>query len=68
MKTKGRDLEGFGWQLGYGTFSVAESEVDSVVSYIHNQREHHANVSFQDEFRTLMKEHGIPIHERYVWE
>ena len=68
MKTKGLDLQGFSWQHGYGTFSVAESELDSVVSYIHNQEERHATVSFQDEFRAMMKEHGIPIDERYVWD
>ena len=68
MKTKSSDLEGFSWQQGYGIFSVSESDVASVVSYIHKQAEHHATVSFQDEFRALMKEHGIPIDERYVWE
>ena len=58
----------FAWQLGYAVFSVDHQGTDGVVAYISSQREHHKVVSFQDEFRTLMEEHGIPIDERYVWE
>ncbi len=58
----------FAWQLGYAVFSVDHQGTDGVVAYISSQREHHKVVSFQDEFRKLMEEHGIPIDERYVWE
>jgi hypothetical protein len=58
----------FAWQAGYGILSVDHRGTDAVVSYIANQREHHKKVSFKDEFRKLMEEHGIPIDERYVWE
>ena len=58
----------FAWQLGYAVFSVDHKGTDGVVAYISSQREHHKVVSFQDEFRKLMEEHGIPIDERYVWE
>ncbi len=58
----------FAWQLGYAVFSVDHQVTDGVVAYISSQREHHKVVSFQDEFRKLMEEHGIPIDERYVWE
>ena len=58
----------FGWQGGYGAFSVSYSSLNSAISYIANQEDHHSKTSFQDEFRSLMKENGIEIDERYVWD
>ena len=66
MKTKG--VPGFAWQGGYGAFSVSASQRTVVVAYISEQEEHHRAVSFQDEFRALLKERGIAWDERYVWD
>ncbi len=49
----------FGWQQGYGSFSVSVSNLNSVVEYIQNQPQHHAYRSFEEEFRALLKKHGI---------
>jgi putative transposase len=35
----------FAWQDGYSAFSVSESQVEHVIRYIRNQREHHATKS-----------------------
>ena len=32
----------FHWQEGYGAFSIGESQVEAVVRYIQNQKQHHA--------------------------
>ncbi|MFL6234360.1 MAG: IS200/IS605 family transposase [Thermoanaerobaculia bacterium] len=56
----------FEWQTGYGAFSVSESQVRKVRSYIQTQESHHAKVSFRDEFITLLKKHGIEYYERYL--
>lgn len=58
----------FAWQNGYGAFGVTSSDTQSVSAYILNQAEHHKVVSFQDEFRALLCEHGIEYDENYVWE
>jgi REP element-mobilizing transposase RayT len=58
----------FEWQAGYGIFSVSQSNVDQVNTYIANQHEHHKRKSFQDEFREICKRHEIEIDERYVWD
>lgn len=58
----------FHWQSGYGVFSVSESKEDDVRSYIAKQEEHHAKVTFQDEFRRFLQVHGITWDERYVWD
>jgi len=57
----------FAWQAGYGAFSVSTSNLEAVRVYIANQPEHHAKVSFQDEFRAFLKKHGVAFDERYVW-
>jgi REP element-mobilizing transposase RayT len=48
LKEKGG--HGFGWQNGYGAFSVSESNVDAVTAYIYNQVEDHRNLTFQERF------------------
>ena len=42
--------------------------MDSAIAYIANQGNHHSKTLFKDEFRQLMKEHGIEIDEKYVWD
>ncbi len=61
-------LPEFAWQGGYGAFSVDPSSLDRVAAYIRNQEEHHRKVSFQDELRQIMREHGVEWDERYVWD
>jgi REP element-mobilizing transposase RayT len=65
---QGGALAGFHWQAGYGAFSVGPAEVDAVVSHIRTQEEHHRTETFQDEFRRLLREHGVEWDERYVWD
>ena len=58
----------FGWQDGYGAFTVSASNVPSVVAYIQGQREHHRTKTFQEEYLELLKRHGIDYDDRYVWD
>jgi putative transposase len=58
----------FGWQDGYGAFSVSESQVDAVREYIRTQEAHHRGLSYQAEFRSLLDRHGIEYDERYLWD
>jgi REP element-mobilizing transposase RayT len=60
-------MKGFGWQDGYGAFTVSKSNLPSVTEYIQHQREHHRTRSFQEEYRALLKRHGIECDERYAW-
>lgn len=68
MKEQGASGRDFFWQGGYGSFSVSQSNVDQVRTYVASQEEHHRKVTFQDEFRVLCRKHGIEIDERYVWD
>ncbi len=68
MKTKGSGYENFYWQNGYGAFSVNPAEVDTVINYIANQKEHHKTKTFQDEYRAFLKKYNVEYDERYVWD
>ncbi len=57
----------FGWQDGYGAFSVSQSNLQKVASYIRNQQKHHRKLSFEDEFRTLLRKHGLQFDERFIF-
>jgi putative transposase len=58
----------FAWQNGYGAFSVSRSHRELLENYIATQAEHHKTLSFQDEFRELLRRHGLEWDERYVWD
>ena len=58
----------YGWQTGYGAFTVSASQVSRVRNYIRNQEEHHRKRSFQEEFVNLLDKHGIEYEERYLWD
>jgi putative transposase len=58
----------FAWQTGYAAFSVSCSQLDAVRSYICDQAAHHRERSFEDEFRDILKRHGIAFDERYLFE
>src|SRR6187401_2446954 len=45
---------GFSWQKGYGAFSYARSQVDTVIRYIQNQEQHHRKETFLDEYRKFL--------------
>ncbi len=58
----------FGWQDGYGAFSVSKSNVPAVVEYIKNQREHHKKESFEEEYERLMKLHEVDYDPQYLFD
>lgn len=62
------DLRQFAWQEKYGAFSVSVSQLETIIKYIKNQKEHHRKRSFQDEFLMLLKKHRIEFDERYLWD
>ena len=68
IKTKGSTYSDFYWQDGYGIFSINPSEVERVVTYIRNQKEHHKEMTFKQEFRKFLNAYHVDYDERYVWD
>ncbi len=58
----------FEWQSGYGAFSYNQNDVDEVYHYILNQKQHHQNILFNDEYIDLLKTHLINFEEEYIFE
>ncbi|MCA8999431.1 MAG: IS200/IS605 family transposase [Planctomycetaceae bacterium] len=61
-------LNNFGWQDGYGVFTVSTSMKDTVYTYIANQMEHHSRQSFEEEYVILLKKHGVDYNPTYVFD
>jgi REP element-mobilizing transposase RayT len=56
----------FGWQRGYGAFSISQSVVSSVAQYVRNQERHHRLRSFEEELKMLLTRHAIDFDERHL--
>ena len=62
LKTK------FVWQKGYGAFSYGHSQINAVCKYIINQKEHHRQHTFMEEYTKLLDLFEIPYEERYIFK
>ncbi len=62
------EMKDFGWQTGYGAFSVGKSNLQQVTNYIVNQEKHHRNVSFEEEFIRLLDMQGIAYDKRFIFD
>ncbi len=48
----------FSWQVGYSSFSVSQSMIEKVGTYIRNQKQHHQKISFEDEYNSFLQLNG----------
>ncbi|MFN8320052.1 MAG: IS200/IS605 family transposase [Saprospiraceae bacterium] len=58
----------FYWQEGYGAFSYSQYEVDKIINYIKNQKEHHMKKSFKAEYLSLLHDFQIEFKDEYLFE
>jgi len=58
----------FGWQDGYGAFTVSVSAKDHVVAYIESQMEHHKKQTFEDEYLAKLAKHEVEFDPRFVFD
>jgi putative transposase len=57
----------FLWQEGYGAFSNSRSQIDKVVKYILNQKEHHSKKTFKEEYIDILKDYAVEYDEKYIF-
>lgn len=62
------ELAGFGWQDGYGAFTVSQSAMEDTKRYIQRQREHHKKRTFKEEYITFLSKYQVEYDERYLWD
>lgn len=58
---------GFGWQEGYGAFTVGAPDLEKVRSYVLNQEEHHRVKTFQQEYVKMLERGMVEYDERFLW-
>jgi putative transposase len=58
----------FQWQDGYGAFSNSRSQIDGVVKYILNQKQHHSKKTFREEYIEMLKDYAVEYDERYIFQ
>ena len=58
----------FSWQEGYGAFSYAHSQIETVYNYILNQEQHHKKKTFREEYIDFLKKFEVEYDERYLFE
>jgi hypothetical protein len=56
----------FGWQRGFGAFSVSPDRIERVKNYILDQEQHHKKIGFEEELITLLGESGVPYDPKYL--
>jgi len=55
----------FEWQEGYGVFSVSESNVERVIEYVRNQKQHHTRNTLMEEWEQVHHWNVGPSEEHY---
>ena len=68
MNEKLGNTTAFEWQDGFGAFSYCRSEVQTVINYIRNQKNHHLSQSFKDEYIAILNEFEIDFQIQYLLE
>lgn len=68
IRAKRFTLNDFHWQEGFGAFSYATSDLPIVAGYIANQKLHHANLTFREEYLGLLDEYKIEYKIEYVFD
>ena len=52
-----------GWGKEYGAFSCSIRDKERIINYIINQREHHRDRTFEDEYRQMIDQSGLEWNE-----
>ena len=58
----------FNWQEGFGAFSYSHSQIDNVIKYVMNQKEHHQKITFKEEYIDFLQRFEIEHDEKYLFE
>lgn len=58
----------FEWQRGYGGFSYSRSQRTNVIQYIMSQKEHHAVMTFKQEYMEILNKFDIKFEDQYLFE
>ena len=55
------DMVGFAWQSGYATLSLGRTQLKDTERYILRQRQHHADMTFEEELAIFLRRNAIKV-------
>jgi putative transposase len=58
----------FGWQAGYGVFSMGHKQLEQAVSYVDNQKLHHAQGTIIPSLEREMNEEDMPEYYQHTFD
>lgn len=67
MKGSGHFPQFEKWAEGSCSLTYSTKDKEMIINYIKNQKEHHAKVSFEDEYKKLLEDNGIQWDEKYIF-
>ena len=57
----------FYWQDSYGAFSNSRIQIDGLVKYIINQKQHHSKKTFREEYLEILRHYAVEYDEKYIF-
>ena len=61
-------VDRFEWQAGFGAFSYAHSQLDTVVGYIKDPEAHYSHQTFREEYLEFLNRFDVPYNPEYVFD
>ena len=58
----------FEWRAGFGAFSYAHSQLDTVVDYIKDPEAHYSHRTFMEEHLAFLNRFNVPYNPEYVFD
>lgn len=58
----------FAWQEGYGAFSYSRSQLNDLVNYVLQQKQHHKKKTFKEEYVDMLERFGVDYDAQYLFD
>ncbi len=58
----------FQWQSGFGAFALSSSDIETVITYIANQKIRHRNHTFLNEYLEFLTKEKITFDPKFIFE
>jgi len=58
----------FEWQEGFGAFSYSQSSLSNVANYVMNQKTHHSQKSFKEEYLEILEKFDVDYKPQYLFD
>lgn len=68
INEKGYVVGKFQWQESFGAFSYGQSQLDTIITYINHQEQHHQKRTFRNEYLEFLQKFNIAYDEKYLFE